>query len=123
MNVLNFLLSLLLLYWLDILVVVVFLAVIVYLVRKNKTDLVKRIILWLVVVAEKELGSKTGQLKKAMVITAVYDNLPGVLRIFFTKQIISDFIDDAAAYLKEQLEKGDVNLLNYYEELDYHDIE
>lgn len=117
MTILTLLVTWLKLYWLDVAIVVLFLGFLAYLLKKGKVDLVKRIVYYLVVRAEQQLGSKTGPLKYAMVIAAVYDKLPVLLRLVFTKAEIDKFIDGAVQDLKKLLEAGDVNLLTYSEEL------
>lgn len=105
------------LYWLDILVIAAFIGALAYLYRIGKTEAVKKIIFYLVVRAEQQLGSGTGPLKYAMVIAAVYEKLPLILRLVFTKEDIDRFIEEAVANLKAYLYSGDVNLLTYCEEL------
>lgn len=82
----------------------------------GKKDTVKKIILALVVQAEKTLGSGTGELKYAMVIDAVYNKLPFIIRFLFNKKEIDTFIEDAVIRMKEVLSKG-ATLTGYDDEL------
>lgn len=80
--------------------------------KKGKVSLVKKIILSLVVEAEKYLGSKTGDLKYAFVVKNLYNILPLSLRVLFTQKQIDDFIEEAVQYLKIYLSE-DKNLMSY----------
>ena len=98
-------------------IIVVAIAIIGLLVlyRLGKKDTVKKIILALVVQAEKTLGSGTGELKYAMVIDAVYNKLPLILRFLFTKKEMDTFIEEAVSKMKDILSKG-VTLTGYDDE-------
>lgn len=98
---------------LDILVVLMFALVLGYLVKIGKTDTVKKIVLSLVVQAEKALGSGTGELKYAFVVDALYSKLPAVIRLLYSKKEINQFIEDAVQQLKNTLDSG--NTLSGYE--------
>jgi hypothetical protein len=84
-----------------------------YLVKIGKTDTVKKIVLSLVVQAEKALGSGTGELKYAFVVDALYSKLPAVIRLLYSKKEINQFIEDAVQELKKTLDSG--NTLSGYE--------
>jgi hypothetical protein len=100
----------------SIIVVVLVVAALLVLYKLGKKDTVKKIVLYLVVQAEKALGSKTGELKYAMVINAIYDRLPLILRVVFTKKEIDLFIEEAVIKLKKMLASG-VTLTSYEDEL------
>lgn len=112
MNILGTLLTWLLAYWLDCAVVVFTLLVLAVMIRNGRADTVKKIVLYLVVQAQKELGSGTGPLKYAIVIAALYERLPFVLRIVFTRTDIDNFINEAVTYLKNLLAEPGTNLLS-----------
>ena len=100
-------------HWSDILVVVVFVAAMIILWKKGNKILVKKIVKALVIKAEKQLGSKTGPLKKEV----VYDMLPWLLKIILTREDVSGLIDQAAAWLKKKMDENpDMNLLTYEDE-------
>ncbi|MTI68987.1 MAG: hypothetical protein FH751_01865 [Firmicutes bacterium] len=103
-------------YLIDIIIVLVFIITLIYLYKKGKKDTVKKIILALVVQAEKNLGSKTGKLKYAFVVERVYDVLPFVVRILIPRKELDNMIEEAVNYLKEYL-TGERDLLGYEEEL------
>jgi len=103
MNILNLIKGLIVLYWLDILIIVVLIAALFFLWKRGKKKQVLYVINWLVAEAEKELGSKTGEYKKGKVIEALYNRLPIVITLLFTRKEIEAFIDNAAIDLKEFL--------------------
>lgn len=100
----------------DIIVIVVIIAGLIILYKKNRKDLVKKIILSLVVQAEKHLGSGTGELKYAYVIEKFYKYLPSVVRLLYSKKEIDTMIEEAVSKLKEMLSDG-VNLSSYDDEM------
>ena len=101
--------------WLDIAVAVVFIAIIVVLYKHSKIEVIKKIILALVVQAEKSLGSGTGELKYALVIERVYNKLPFIIRVLFSKKDIDNYIEEAVIKMKGIL-NNNVNLIGYDEE-------
>ena len=82
----------------------------VYLYRIGKRDTVKKIILSLVIQAEKALG--TGELKYTMVVERAYNVLPTLIRFLITKKELDNLIEEAVQYMKKQLSDGN-NLLGY----------
>lgn len=108
------------LHLIDSFFVLAFLFCIATMWRKGKKDTVRKIILSLVVKAEKELGSGTGELKYAMVVERIYYVLPWVVRVVFTRAEIDNMIEDAVEHLKMYLsneQDGPRNLLGYSEEI------
>lgn len=99
----------------SIIVAVLVLIALAVLYKLGKKDTVKKIILALVVQAEKALGSGTGELKYAMVLDAIYSKLPYILRFLFTKKELDTFIEEAVRKLKDILSKG-VTLTGYDDE-------
>ncbi len=97
-----------------ILVVLAFVLLILY--KVNRREVMHKIILGLVVQAEKELGSGTGELKYAYVIYKLYNSLPSVLRLLYTRKEIDTYITEEVAKLKEILSKG-INLNSYEDEI------
>ena len=102
-------------YWSSILTVIFFLIGLLYLYRRGNIDIVKKIILSLVIQAEKTLGSRTGELKYAMVIERFYSSLPFIIKIVFSKKDIDNFIEEAVQFLKDYLSE-DRNLMSYDDE-------
>lgn len=101
--------------YLNIIIAVLFISCLLILYKRGKKELVQKIILSLVVQAEKTLGSGTGELKYAMVVNLLYDKLPSILRFLFTKKEIDIFIEESVNKLKDILSKN-VNILGYEEE-------
>lgn len=116
MNILIFLYTLLLTYWSDALLIVVVALVLAIIYKSGKKELVKDIIYSLVVKAEKELGSKTGGAKYSLVIANLYEKLPLILRLFFSKTELNKYIEDSVTWLKNKLKDPNVTLLSYAEE-------
>lgn len=97
---------------LNIAIIAMFVALLLILYKNNKKEVVKKIILALVVQAEKNLGSKTGDLKYAEVMKGLYSALPSIVRILFTEEDINNYIEDGVQKLKEMLNNG-VDLNGY----------
>lgn len=102
-------------HWLSIVLLIALTIVLLYLYKVGRKDLVKKIILSLVIQAEKALGSKTGELKYAMVIEKLYTVLPTLLRVLITQKEIHNLIESSVKYLKDYL-NNDRNLIGYDEE-------
>lgn len=101
--------------WDSLIVVITLILALLGLLRLGKQDTVKKIILSLVVQAEKALGSGTGDLKYAYVIDNLYDKLPAIVSMLFSKKEIDTMIEQAVAQLKKLLSEG-VTLSGYEEE-------
>ncbi len=104
-------------YWADVAVILIFILVMIVLIKRNQTDVVRKIVFYFVVQAEKALGSKTGEAKYSAVVAEIYARLPLILRILFTHQNINDFIEESVDKLKVMLSDGRVDLLSYTEEI------
>lgn len=89
MNVINFLIA----NWDSVLVVVAFLVLIVVLIKRGETKVLKKILFNLVTQAEKQFGSGTGELKFAAVADWIYQRIPAVLKLLFTEKDIADMIE------------------------------
>ena len=91
MNVLTFLAK----NWDSVLVVVAFLALVVVLIKRGETKILKQILFNLVTQAEKQFGSGTGSLKYAAVADWIYQRIPAVLKLLFTSSDIEKMIEAA----------------------------
>ena len=89
MNVLAFLAA----NWDSVLVVVAFLALVVVLIKRGETKVLKKILFNLVTQAEKQFGSGTGELKFAAVADWIYQRIPAVLKLLFTEKDIATMIE------------------------------
>lgn len=95
---------------------VIMLCIVLYfLAKRGKMDTVRKIILSLVTRAELALGSGTGELKYADVVSRLYEVLPVFIRMLYTKKDIDNMIEDSVKKLKLILNSG-VNLLAYADE-------
>lgn len=99
----------------SILVVLLFIIGLLFIYKRCKKDFVRKVVLSLVVQAEKALGSKTGDLKYMMVVEGIYRVLPSILRLLITKKELDNMIEDSVQVLKAYLSVG-VNLLGYKDE-------
>ena len=89
-------------HWTSILVVLVFIALIVFLALRGKKQIIYKMLYALVTEAEKKYGSGTGALKFAEVMTQIYAKLPAIVRIFITYDTLSGWIEKALAEAKER---------------------
>ncbi|MFT9495829.1 hypothetical protein [Anaerosolibacter sp.] len=80
--------------------------------KRGKTEFVRNIVLALVTEAEKRYGDGTGELKYHMVVERIYEVLPWILRLLYSKNQIDHMIEEAVDYLKRYLSDGK-NLLGY----------
>lgn len=97
MNVLTFLAK----NWDSVLVVVAFLALVVVLIKRGETKILKQILFNLVTQAEKQFGSGTGSLKYAAVADWIYQRIPAVLKLLFTSRDIEKMIEAALEEAKK----------------------
>lgn len=110
MNVLTFLAK----NWDSVLVVVAFLAVVVVLIKRGETKILKQILFNLVTQAEKQFGSGTGSLKYAAVADWIYQRIPAVLKLLFTSSDIEKMIEAALEEAKKAWGANE-NLKGYIE--------
>ena len=97
MNVLTFLAK----NWDSVLIVVAFLALVVVLIKRGETKILKQILFNLVTQAEKQFGSGTGSLKYAAVADWIYQRIPAVLKLLFTSSDIEKMIEAALEEAKK----------------------
>lgn len=100
----------------SIIVTILFVVGMLLLYKNNKKDIVRKILLSLVVQAEKALGSGTGELKYAWVVDNFYNRMPGIIKLLFTKKEIDTMIEQSVQKLKEVLASG-VTLNSYDDEV------
>lgn len=110
MNVLAFLAA----NWDSVLVVIAFLAVVVVLIKRGETKILKQILFNLVTQAEKQFGSGTGSLKYAAVADWIYQRIPAVLKLLFTSSDIEKMIEAALEEAKKAWGANE-NLKGYIE--------
>ena len=106
-------------HWLDILLAIVFalfFGVLLSYLASKPNGIVAKLVYGLVIEAEKDLGSKTGQLKKKQVISRVYKQLPVCLKFVINEATVSRIIDEAVHFMKESLEQNNSTLASLKEE-------
>ena len=87
--------------WDSVLAIVAFLAVVVVLIKRGETKILKQILFNLVTQAEKQFGSGTGSLKYAAVADWIYQRIPAVLKLLFTSSDIEKMIEAALEEAKK----------------------
>lgn len=97
MNIINFLIE----NWDSVLVVLAFLVLVVVLIKRGETKILKQILFNLVTQAEKQFGDGTGSLKFAAVADWIYQRIPAVLKLLFTEKDIADMIETVLAEAKK----------------------
>lgn len=106
-------------HWLDIVLALVFLlffGVLLSYLASKPNGIVAKLVYGLVIEAERDLGSKTGQLKKKQVISKVYKQLPVCIRFLVNEATVSRIIDEAVHFMKETLEQNNSTLTSLSEE-------
>lgn len=86
--------------WDSVLLVLAFFAVLIFLYRHGRIEVVKKTLFALVSRAEKEFGAGTGELKKAAVIEWIYEKLPKIVTVFITPKEIERLIESVLEYAK-----------------------
>lgn len=110
MNIIQFLLA----NWDSVLVVLAFIALIVVLVKRGETKILKQILFNLVTQAEKQFGSGTGSLKYAAVADWIYQRIPAVLKLLFSAKDIEKMIESVLEEAKQAWGANE-NLKEYIE--------
>lgn len=110
MNILNFLLV----NWDSVLVVIAFIALLVFLVRRGEKSVVYKILYNLVTEAEKQYGDGKGALKQSAVINWVYERLPAIVKVFITAGTLERWVDEVVEQAKAEWEKN-ANIKDYIE--------
>lgn len=100
--------------WDSVLVVLAFLVLVVVLIKRGETKVLKKILFNLVTQAEKQFGSGTGELKFAAVVDWIYQRIPAVMKLLFTEQDIADMIEAVLEEAKKAWGAND-NLKGYIE--------
>lgn len=100
--------------WDSVLVVVAFLALVVALIKRGETKILKQILFNLVTQAEKQFGSGTGSMKYAAVADWIYQRIPAVLKLLFTSSDIEKMIEAALEEAKKAWGANE-NLKGYIE--------
>ena len=110
MNIIQFLAA----NWDSVLVVLAFLVLVVVLIKRGETKVLKKILFNLVTQAEKQFGSGTGELKFAAVADWIYQRIPAVLKLLFTSKDIETMIESVLEEAKKAWGTNE-NLQGYIE--------
>lgn len=79
----------------SIILIIVFVIAMLYLAKKGETATLNKIMFALVTQVEKEFASGTGRLKLSVVVDAVYQRMPTILRFLFSEEEIESMIENA----------------------------
>ncbi len=86
-----------------VLILLIIAAVLCFAAKGKYRKIAKRILLFLVVSAEKKYGGKTGEIKFAAVADALHDRMPGIVQFLFTENDIANMIEEAVTEMKRIL--------------------
>lgn len=92
-------------HWDSVLVVVVFMAIIIFLAVKGKKQIIYKMLYALVTEAEERYGSGAGSIKFAEVMTKIYTQLPAIIKVFITYETLAGWIEKALTEAKEDWKK------------------
>lgn len=98
MNIMQFLAS----NWDSVLLVAAVIAGVIILYRRGEIAMLENLLFTLVIQAEREFGSGTGELKKATVIQCAYEYLPKIATLFISRQTLERLLEAALDYAKKQ---------------------
>ncbi len=100
--------------WDSVLVVLAFLVLVVVLIKRGETAVLKKILFGLVTKAEKLYGDGTGKLKLAAVSDWIYQRIPAVLKLLFSAKDIESMVESVLEDAKKAW-GANVNLAEYIE--------
>lgn len=78
----------------------VFTGILLVLLYNGQIDIVRQILLSLVIEAEKIYGSGTGKMKYNYVLGKTYSMIPGIVKLFITKQTLDEMLEAAVDRLQ-----------------------
>ena len=81
-------------------------AIVIVLIKKGETKVLKEILFGLITKAEEEFGSGTGKLKYATVVDWLYERIPTILKPLFTSKELESLIETALAEAKDKWAKN-----------------
>lgn len=91
-------------------IIVAFILTCLVLIATGYSKFVESMLLYLVNVAEEQFGDGTGPIKKAAVITWLYDKMPAIVKLLFTKNQISELVELAVTEMKKVYEEKEAKL-------------
>ena len=90
----------------NIVACVIMIAIVITLIKKGETKVLKEILFSLITKAEEEFGAGTGKLKYATVVDWLYERIPSVLKPLFTSKDLENLIETALTEAKEKWAKN-----------------
>lgn len=90
----------------NIVACILMIAIVVTLIKKGETEILKEILFSLITKAEEEFGSGTGKLKYATVVDWLYERIPAIIKPLFTSKDLETLIETALAEAKEKWAKN-----------------
>lgn len=90
--------------WTSLVLLILFAILLIVMLNRGYTKQVAEILFYLVTEAEKQYGSKTGELKYAAVTTWIYEKTPLIVRILLTRKQMDMLIEKAVVRMKKYLE-------------------
>jgi hypothetical protein len=94
-------------YWDSILIVLAVIVLLMLSYKKHGSKYINEVLFYLVTKAEQQYGGGTGELKYAAVVDWLFERIPFVLRILFTKKQIDHLIETAVIKMKEYLKANE----------------
>lgn len=91
-----------------IIMIFILVVLVIWFVYNGRKPQAKKIILALVIEAERLFGAKTGCTKYNYVIGYVYPRLPFIIRTLISEKRLDDAIESSVQYLKKELGKEDI---------------
>lgn len=90
----------------NIVACVIMVAIVITLIKKGETKVLKEILFSLITKAEEEFGAGTGKLKYATVVDWLYERIPSVLKPLFTSKDLENLIETALTEAKDKWAKN-----------------
>jgi alpha/beta superfamily hydrolase len=81
-------------------------AIVIVLIKKGETKVLKEILFGLITKAEGEFGSGTGKLKYATVVDWLYERIPTILKPLFSSKELESLIETALTEAKDKWAKN-----------------
>jgi hypothetical protein len=82
---------------------VILVVVMAYVSYVYRLDRIRKIILSLVIQAERKFGPGNGVIKYSYVVGLVYPSIPLAARVFISEKLVGEIIEDGVLYIKEHL--------------------
>lgn len=87
----------------NIIFIFAIITILIILFRIGQKKKIKQMLLYFVTIAERDFGGGTGELKFSAVSTWIYEKIPTLAKVLFTKKQIDQLIEEAVDWMKEYL--------------------